>query len=286
MAEAFHGDWYFVANDIDLLHSTLDAAARKTSPEQPRRAGCFQTRNQPIASSRETRCFSRRSARSSERLISLMAASGQAADPKQIEESEEDQGGRVGSEDRGSSMAGHDLRAQPRRESGEPPCREAPPPSPRQRRCFIMPRRFRPRWRFRNPPSRWALLFPASRRWRPPWRRRGLKWSDFGKAFGPELGTVLDWKADAAQPSALFALDVRDARQGQRICGCLHRRIGRRHALGPQGREWRHDLSGLLGRRSSGDQSHDGAHGPFPGDWVELRNSGAGAEAARRRARP
>jgi Protein of unknown function (DUF3352) len=38
-----------------------------------------------------------------------------------------------------------------------------------------------------------------------------LKWNDFGKAFGPEFGTVLDWRADSAQPSALFALDVRDA---------------------------------------------------------------------------
>ena len=39
---------------------------------------------------------------------------------------------------------------------------------------------------------------------------KNLKWSDFGKAFGPEFGVVGNWMEKASQPSLLVALDVRD----------------------------------------------------------------------------
>ncbi len=39
---------------------------------------------------------------------------------------------------------------------------------------------------------------------------RGLRLADFGQAFGPELGAVLDWPGAEMQPALLLALDVRD----------------------------------------------------------------------------
>jgi hypothetical protein len=40
---------------------------------------------------------------------------------------------------------------------------------------------------------------------------KGLKLNDFGKAFGPGMGAVLNWPQADAQPSTLLAMDVRDA---------------------------------------------------------------------------
>ncbi|MDQ3621096.1 MAG: hypothetical protein M3463_01195 [Verrucomicrobiota bacterium] len=37
-----------------------------------------------------------------------------------------------------------------------------------------------------------------------------LSLSDFGRAFGPELGAVMEWPAGALQPAPLFVLQVRD----------------------------------------------------------------------------
>jgi hypothetical protein len=40
---------------------------------------------------------------------------------------------------------------------------------------------------------------------------KNLQWGDLSVAFGPELGAVVDWGQKDLQPSALFAVDVRDA---------------------------------------------------------------------------
>jgi hypothetical protein len=40
---------------------------------------------------------------------------------------------------------------------------------------------------------------------------QGLKLTDFGKAFGPEFGVLLDWGQNAAQPSTLLTMDLHDA---------------------------------------------------------------------------
>ena len=230
MAEAFHGDWYFVANDLELLHSTLDAAAARGVAEQPRRAGCFQTRDQPLPAEGDALLFSQVGSLS-DRLISLMAASGQAADPKQSEELRKIKAIAWGAKIEGSQWRDTIFVLSPEE--------KASAVMPRSAAAFTSPETVlyyatHVPATLEVPQSSLALgaLIPGFAAMDSALSAKGLKWSDFGKAFGPELGTVVDWQADAAQPSALLALDVRDADTGEGICGCLHRRIGRAPRLG------------------------------------------------------
>lgn len=50
----------------------------------------------------------------------------------------------------------------------------------------------------------------------PPWVQ-DFKADEWMESFGPELGTVVDWAADAPQPSMVFVCDVRDAAKAQSL---------------------------------------------------------------------
>jgi len=56
-----------------------------------------------------------------------------------------------------------------------------------------------------------AALLPSLSAMETTLANKGLKWSDFEVAFGPEFSTILDWPLESAQPSPVFALDVKDA---------------------------------------------------------------------------
>ena len=55
-----------------------------------------------------------------------------------------------------------------------------------------------------------ALLVPGLGTMESALATKGLKFSDFGKIFGPEFSVVLDWPQTALQPTLLLGLDVRD----------------------------------------------------------------------------
>ena len=56
-----------------------------------------------------------------------------------------------------------------------------------------------------------GLMGPALGTLETELARRRLTWAEFGAAFGPEVGSVLDWPEQADAPAAVFALAVRDA---------------------------------------------------------------------------
>lgn len=51
--------------------------------------------------------------------------------------------------------------------------------------------------------------------------KQGLVYADFKSAFGPEIGAVVDWAAGAMQPTLLLSLDVSDAAKAQKFIGTL-----------------------------------------------------------------
>ena len=209
LAESFLGDWYFVSNDLNLLHSTMDAAARPSNPNSLGAQDLFKQAVAPIPTEGDALLFTQVGALS-ERLVSLMAASGQAIDAKEIADLKKIRAITWGSKIEGSQWRDTIFVLSP----GEKPESAMPlhatvltAPETLLYYAMSVPSTAD------MPKSTLALsaLIPGLQAMDVALAARGLKWNDFGKAFGPEFGTVMDWNSEAAQPSALFALDVRDA---------------------------------------------------------------------------
>jgi hypothetical protein len=209
VAESFRGDWYFVANDLDLLHATLDASTREANPNSLSAQEVFKKAIAPLPEAGDALLFTQLSTLS-DRLVSLMTASGQAMDAKQIAELKKIRAITWGTKIEGSQWRDTIFVLSP----GEKPEAAMPrnatvltaPESVLYYDMSVPPTAD-------LPPSALALaaFIPGLQAMDSALAGNGLKWSDFGKAFGPEFGTVMDWPAESAQPSALFALDVRDA---------------------------------------------------------------------------
>jgi len=209
VAESFRGDWYFVSNDLDLLHSTMDASSRESNPNSLSAQDIFKQATAPLPAARDSLLFTQLGALS-ERLLSLMAASGQAVNTKEIADLKKIRAIAWGTKIEGSQMRDAIFLLCP----GEKP-KEAMPlngavlTAPETVLYYVM-----------GVPAKTELpkyamalsaFIPGLQGMDGALAAHGLASSDFGKAFGPEFGTVMDWKPDTMQPSTLFALDVRDA---------------------------------------------------------------------------
>lgn len=51
--------------------------------------------------------------------------------------------------------------------------------------------------------------------------RRSITWGEFGAAFGPEVGVLVDWPESADAPTVLLALAVRDAEKARTFADAL-----------------------------------------------------------------
>jgi hypothetical protein len=209
VAESFRGDWYFVSNDLDLLHSTLDASTRESNSNSLGAQEVFKQGGARMPGAGDALLFTQLGTLS-ERLVSLMAASGQPIDAKQISVFKKIRAITWGTKIEGSQWRDTIFVLSP----GEKPEAKMSlnttvltAPETVLYYASSLPAAMD------LPQSTLALtaFIPGLQAMDGALAARGLKWNDFGKAFGPEFGTVMDWLAESAQPSALFALDVRDA---------------------------------------------------------------------------
>ncbi len=56
----------------------------------------------------------------------------------------------------------------------------------------------------------WVGMLPVLGRTEKVLGEKGLTWSDFSRAFGPELGVIVEWPENAALPMLLVGAEVRD----------------------------------------------------------------------------
>jgi hypothetical protein len=208
VAETFRGDWYFVSNDLDLLRSTIDASAKQSNPNSLGAQDIFKQSAAHMPAGGDALLFAQLGTLS-ERLISLMAASGQPLDAKQIADFKKTRAITWGTKIEGSQWRDTLFVLKP----GENP--EAgmalnttvlTAPETVLYYANSVPTTMD------LPQSTLALaaFIPGLQAMDGALASHGLKWNDLGKAFGPEFGAVIDWPADSAQPSGLFALNVRD----------------------------------------------------------------------------
>ena len=209
MAEAFKGVWYLVSNDVALLGTTLDACGMKNgAPDALGTRDVFKKATAPLPVDGDALVFAQLGTLT-ERITSLLVASGQAPDPQQLAEIK-----RMQAVAWGTKLEGPQIRDTIHLLA---PGGKAEPPLPRNALAFSAADTFLyyglalPA-KIEMPDSAGLLggYLPMLGPIEKALAEQGLTWADLGTAFGPELGLVADWALQDEQPSALIALDVRD----------------------------------------------------------------------------
>ncbi len=210
IAEAFRADWYLVSNDLDLLKTTLTAAALPAgAPDALGKKEVFQKAVAKLPKDGDLVVFGQLGTLT-ERITSLLVASGQAVNPQQLAELKRMQAVAWGTKLEGKQVRDTIFLLAP---GGTPE-----PPLPRNALAFSAADTFLyygmalPA-KFEMPDSAGLVggYLPILGTMEKTLAEKGLKWADLSVAFGPELGAVVDWAQQDAQPTALLALDVRDS---------------------------------------------------------------------------
>jgi hypothetical protein len=232
IGEAFCEDWYFVSNDMELLRRTIDAAPHGLGAKALSGNELFQKATPRLPVDGEAVLFAQLGTLT-ERVVSLLVASGQAPDPKQIAELKKMQAVAWGTKFDGALMRDTLFLLSPGN--------AAEPPLARSTLAFSGADTFLTYalalpTTFEVPESSLALgmFVPGFAAMEKGLADQGLKWTDLGKAFGPEFGVVVNWAQASSQPSALFAMDVRD---GEKARGFVNVFTGGVAGNPPWGRE-------------------------------------------------
>jgi hypothetical protein len=209
VAEAFKEDWYLISNNVDLLKTTLTAASLPTgAPDALGKKEIYQKAVAKLPADGDLVMFSQLGSLT-ETLTALWKTSGQAVDPKQIEEIKRMQAVAWGTKLEGAQIRDTVFLLAP---GGT-----AEPPLPRNALAFSAADTFLyygmalPA-KIEMPDSAGLVggYLPMLGLMEKALATKNLQWSDLSVAFGPELGAVVDWGQKELQPSALFAVDVRD----------------------------------------------------------------------------
>lgn len=209
VGEAFRDDWYFVSNDVDLLRRTLDATAAGLGAKALAANEIFKKSTAHLPAGGDAMIFAQL-APLTERVVSLLVASGQALDPKQVADLKKMQAVAWGTKFEDAQIRDTLFLLSPGQASEAALARSTLVFTGAN--TFLTYATALPAT-FEMPAPSLALtaFVPGFAAMEKGLADKGLKLNDFGKAFGPEFGSVVDWAQDSAQPSALLALDVRDA---------------------------------------------------------------------------
>ncbi len=210
LAEAFRGEWYLVSDDVALLNATLDAAALPQGAADALGAReVFKKAVAPLPAEGDTLVFAQLGSLT-ERLTSLLVASGQAPDPQQLADLKRMQAVAWGTKMEGEQIRDTIYLLAPG--GAKEPALALHALGLQTADTFLsyvlkLPEKI-------ELPDSAGLVggyLPMLAPMEKALAAKGLTWADLGKAFGPELGVVADWSQTEAQPSVSLGLDVRDA---------------------------------------------------------------------------
>ncbi|MES2572073.1 MAG: hypothetical protein V4710_18705 [Verrucomicrobiota bacterium] len=219
MAGGFRGDWYFAANNLELLERTIDRHDRKSSGESAAGTGrpdgnladssVFAAATSPLPADRDGLLFLQLGT-VMDRVTALLTASGQTLNESQVAAMKKTQAVASSTRIEGKQFRDTLFVLSPGAASeGVLQRHSLALSSPGTLLYYAMglpatvelPESFL---------SMATLWMPGLANMQKNLAEKGLSLSDLGKTFGPEFGTIVDWPSTAFQPSLLMALDVRD----------------------------------------------------------------------------
>ena len=215
MAQAFSNDWCFIANDLQLLERTLDRCEHPGAGHDGTLAGSemFKKAIAPLPLTHEVLLFAQLG-KLTERLASLLTASGQPA-AKQLQELQKVEAIAAATKVDDTQFRDTIFVLVPGSNKESPLTRASlafASPATLLYYAAALPAKFE------LPDSvapALAMFLPALEPINAALAKKGLGLADLGIAFGPELGTVVDWTQESLQPNVVLALDVRDAAKAQ-----------------------------------------------------------------------
>lgn len=211
LAECFVRNWYFLASDTTLLRATIDRYENSALPVAGGLAAdaTFQKTTAALGSGSDLIVFGLIEALR-ERFGALMAAPARPANREKIGAEETIQAIAAATRIDGTQMRDTVFILSPQDAAGAPLSRSTLALSgPETFLYFAMG--MTSLTQVPEPILAVAAVLPGAAAMEAALTERKLAWSDFGAAFGPEFGTTVGWPDDAAFPSLLMGLEVRDS---------------------------------------------------------------------------
>ncbi|MDB6155682.1 MAG: hypothetical protein JWL90_4135, partial [Chthoniobacteraceae bacterium] len=216
MAGGFRGDWYFAANNLELLQHTLDRYDQKRAGGNAGNPGgtladspLFAAAVAKLSAEHDGLLFAQLGT-VMDRVTGLLAASGQKFDALQLAALKKTQAIAASTKIDGKQFRDTVFLLSP----------GSKPEHALQRHSLALTSPGTVLYYAAGLPanielpeslfSMGALWLPALESMQKRLAEKGLVLADLGKAFGPEFGTVVDWPQTTSQPSLVLAFDVRD----------------------------------------------------------------------------
>jgi len=209
IGEAFRGGWYFVANDLDLLRQTVDIAEKGLGEKGIGANELYRKSTAHLPADGEVVLFAQL-ASITDRITSLLVTSGQAPDPKELAEIKKYQAIAWGTKFENALMRDTLFILSPGGTAEPPLAQRALALS--DPNTFLVYSSALPKSVDISNSSlgMFSAMLPGYAAFEHGLTEKGLKLSDFSKAFGPEFGLLINWGQGAPQPSTLLAMDVQD----------------------------------------------------------------------------
>jgi len=232
IGEAFHGDWYFVSNDMELLRHTIDIADQGLGAKALGASDLYRKGTARLPADGEVVVFAQLSSLT-DRLVSLLVASGQSPNPKQIADIKKIQAVAWGTRFEDALMRDTFFILSPGN-TAEPPLAQRSLAFSNADTFLTYSTALPATFELPDNSLALAAFLPNFAAMDKSLTDKGLKFADFGKAFGPEFGLVINWAQSSAQPSTLLTLDVRDSALAKRFVDVIE---GGRPGSAPANRE-------------------------------------------------
>jgi len=216
VAEAYVENWVFISNERALLERTLDRYDGKGEPaaQTLARDENFRQSLEPLPGDRDALVFAQLGTLM-DRLLALMAATGQKPDAKQIEELKKAKAVAAATKLDGPRFRDTMFVLSPGAAKAPALARHSLALSSTATLLYYaaaMPATLEIPETTMAP---LAMLVPGFVNLQKALSDKSLTLADIPKAFGPELSTLLEWPKTAMQPALIAALDVRDQAKAQ-----------------------------------------------------------------------
>jgi hypothetical protein len=211
VAETIHNRWYLVASDLELLQRTLDQLdAKPGSASSVSSDELYREALKPLPTDADVIVFGKLESLS-DALGSLMAAAGQSTDPKQLEELRKTRAFSGAIKMEGEQIRDMVFLLGPQEApDGVMPRRALDMSTPETVLYYVvnMPQQIELNQGSLAP---LAMFMPGISAVETALQKTGLKFSDFGAIFGPEMSVLVDWPQGEMQPTVTLGFDVRDS---------------------------------------------------------------------------
>ncbi len=209
LAEVFCDGWYFIADDLELLEKTIERLDGKADIGTSLAASAiFKEATAPLPPLPDALMVAQLGT-VMERLTSLMVASGQKNDPKELDELKATKALAAATKFDGEQCRDTIFVMRPGGVKEAPLARNAlalSSPATLLYYAMMLPAKIE----LSEQTAPMLALIPGFSVMNEALAERGLSLGDFPAAFGPEMGSLLEWRIGDESPVFLLALDVRD----------------------------------------------------------------------------